>query len=77
MVPVKTAPYGEELVFGAWIGNVPYKRVDVFGIGLGPFPVNVANRCCRQDMIAVVEVMVVVVRIAKVDTRVSRYVACR
>lgn len=77
VVPVEAPPRGEEGVLGAGVCHVPRQHVDVVCVFLGPGRVQVTNRSRRQDVVAVVEVVVVVIRVSKVDAGVSRHVARR
>src|SRR5690349_1347465 len=67
VIPIEVAPHGEESVLGAGVGNISHKCVDVVGVCLGPFWVQLADGRRCQNMIAVVEVVIIVVGIAKVD----------
>jgi hypothetical protein len=76
MIPVKVPPHGKVLVIWAWIGNVSHKGVDILLVLLHPPRVEMANVGSCQDVVAVMEMVVIVVRIAKVDMRISSSIGC-
>lgn len=77
VVPVKVSPHGKQLVFGAGVGHVASEDVDVVLVLLQPVRVEIANHGASKDVIAVVEVVIIVVRVPEVGARVSGNIACR
>lgn len=81
--PVKSSRDREVLIVLAWIGKVPDHGVDDFFVLAEPdvaspkLAVEVGNHRSSVDVIAVVEVVVVVCGIAKVLVEVAGGVACR
>lgn len=72
MVPVKITPHGEISVLATWIGDVSNQRADVFLIIYEPLGIKMSNDCTSENVVTVVEVVVVVEGVAKVDSGVSR-----
>ena len=74
--PVEAPPDGEVLVPRAGVCNVADEHVDVGLVGADPGGVQMPDDGGRVDEVAVVEVVVVVQRVAKVDAVVACRVCC-
>lgn len=75
--PVKVAIDREELILGARVRVVTHQRVDKVAVLGAPGFVELGDDGCRVDKVTVVEVVVVVVRVAKVHTSVACHVRGR
>lgn len=67
MIPIKVSPQREVLVLRTRIGNIAHEDVDVFPVLLHPLGIQVANCGSREDVVAIVEVVVIVVRVPEVS----------
>lgn len=77
MIPVEASPQWKEFVVFAGVCHISHKQVDIVLVCLGPFWVKSANSGCGQYMIAIMEVVVVVVGVSKINSRVSCLVTRR
>lgn len=78
VVPIKIARYRKVLVLTVWVRNVAHKSIHVINIGLcEPAWIEVTNNGSSQDKVAIVEVMVVVVRVTKIRTVIAGLVGGR
>lgn len=76
MVPVEAPPHGEVLVLGAWVCNISNKCVDILLVLLEPFGIKMAKDRTGQNMVAIVEMMIVVQCVAEVGACVPSHVCC-
>ena len=78
MIPIKVARYGKVFVLAVGVGYVTHKSVDIVNVRLGqPGRVEVPNDCSSKDKVAIVEVVIVVVRVTKVRTIIASLVCGR
>lgn len=77
VIPVKVPPEREILVLFAGVGNISHQDVHVFLVLLKPLRVQVTEDSSSQNVVAVVKMVVIVKRIAKVRPCVARHVSCR
>lgn len=77
VIPIKISPLGEDGVLVAWIGDISHKRVDIVLVGVYPGWIEMSDDGSSKNMVTIVEVMVIVVCVTKVNTSVPGFVACR
>ena len=77
VVPVEAPIYRKERILGRGVGHISHKRINVVLVALNPSRVQVTDDCRRQDEVTIVEVVVIVVGIAKVNSIIARHVRAR
>lgn len=77
VVPIETSPDGEVLVTAARVRIITNKRVDVGLVGSKPFAIHSANIGGSEDMVAIMEMVIIVVGISKVGSCLTCHIGCR